>query len=122
MGTKVVEDSQYVVEALRRDEEFILYRGEQSYQPGLPSVLLLASASIQPALGTIKKIKHEYSLRDELDSSWAVRPLALSDQPGQMTLVLEDPGGETLDRFLPGPMELTRFLRFAVGIATALSK
>jgi len=38
-----------------------------------------------------------------------------------MTLVLEDPGGETLDRFLPGPMELTRFLRFAVGIATALS-
>jgi hypothetical protein len=26
-----------------------------------------------------------------------------------------------LDRLLPGPMELTRFLRFAVGIATALS-
>src|SRR5260370_5491982 len=38
-----------------------------------------------------------------------------------MTLVIEDTGGETLDRFLPGPMELTRFLRFAVGIATALS-
>src|SRR6202047_5344205 len=38
-----------------------------------------------------------------------------------MTLVLEDTGGETLDRFLPGPMELTQFLRFAVGIATALS-
>src|SRR5712692_10489387 len=71
--------------------------------------------------GAQKKIEHEYSLRDELDSSWAVRPLALSDQPGQMTLVLEDTGGETLDRFLPGPMELTRFLRFAVGIATALS-
>ena len=37
-----------------------------------------------------------------------------------MTLVLEDPGGETLDRFLPGPMEMTQFLRFAVGLATAL--
>jgi serine/threonine protein kinase len=35
--------------------------------------------------------------------------------------VLEDPGGETLDRFPPGPMEMTRFLRFAIGIATALS-
>jgi len=77
---------------------------------------------MQPALGSIKKIEHEYSLRDELDSSWAVRPLALSDQPRQMTLVLEDPGGETLDRFLPGPMELTGFLRIAVGIATALSR
>jgi len=116
-----VEVSQYVLEALRRDEEFVLYRGEHSDQPGSPSVLLLAPASMQPALGSIKKIEHEYSLRDELDSSWAVRPLAISDQPGQMTLVLEDTGGETLDRFLPGPMELTRFLRFAVGIATALS-
>jgi hypothetical protein len=38
-----------------------------------------------------------------------------------MTLVLEDPGGGTLHRFLPAPMELTRFLRFAAGIATALS-
>jgi hypothetical protein len=60
MGTKVVEDSQYVLEALRRDEEFVLSRGEQSYQRSLPSVLLLASASIQLALGTIKKIGHEY--------------------------------------------------------------
>jgi len=37
-----------------------------------------------------------------------------------MTLVLEDRGGVTLDRLLPGPMELTQFLRFAVGIAAAL--
>src|SRR5258707_14600650 len=109
------------LEAIRRDEEFVLYRGEHSDLPGSPSVLILAPASIRPALGTIKKIEHEYSLRGELDSSWAVRPLALSDQPWHMTLVLEDTGGETLDRFLPGPMELTRFLRFAVGIATALS-
>src|ERR1700739_783953 len=94
------------LEAIRRDEEFVLYRGERPDRYGSPSVLLLAPASRQPALGSIKKIEHEYSLRDELDSSWAVRPLAISDQPGQMTLVLEDSGGETLDRFLPGPMEL----------------
>jgi serine/threonine protein kinase len=59
-------------------------------------------------------------LRDELDSAWAVRPLALSQQHGQMALVLEDSAGETLDRFLPGPLEMTRFLRLAVDIATAL--
>ena len=116
-----MEVSQYVLEALRRDEEFVLYRGEHSNQPGSPSVLLLAPASTRPALETLRKIEHEYSLRDELDSAWAVRPLALSEQRGQMTLVLEDPGGETLDRFLPGPMEMTQFLRFAVGLATALS-
>src|SRR6266446_5480487 len=75
---------------------------------------------MQPALATLKKIEHEYSLRDELDSAWAVRSLALSEQRGQTTLVLEDPGGEPLDRFLPGPMQMPQFLRFAVGLATAL--
>jgi len=116
-----VEPSPYVLEPLREDEEFVLYRGEHSNQPGSPSVLLLAPAATRPALVTLKKIEHEYSLRHELDSAWAVRPLALSEQRGQTTLVLEDPGGETLDRFLPGPMEIARFLRFAIGLATALS-
>ena len=121
LGTIIVELSQYVLKAHRRDAEFVLYRSEQSNQPGSPSVFLLTPASMQPALETIKKIEHEYSLRDELDSAWAVRSLALSEPRGQVTLVLEDPGGETLDRFPPGPMEMTRFLRFAIGIATALS-
>jgi serine/threonine protein kinase len=114
-----VEISAYVPECLREDEEFILYRGRAT-RAELPSVLFLTLASKRPALESLKKIKHEYSLRDELDSAWAVRPLALSQQHGQMTLVLEDPGGETLDRFLQGPLEMTRFLRLAVGIATAL--
>jgi PAS domain S-box-containing protein len=116
-----VDLSEYVLEPLRKDEEFVLYRGENSNQSGSPSVLLLAPVATRPAPVTLKKIEHEYSLRDELDSAWAVRPLALSEQRGQTTLVLEDPGGETLDRFLPGPMEITRFLRFAVSLATALS-
>jgi serine/threonine protein kinase len=116
-----VDLSEYVLEPLRKDEEFVLYRGENSNQSGSPSVLLLAPVATRPAPVTLKKIEHEYSLRDELDSAWAVRPLALSEQRGQTTLVLEDPGGETIDRFLPGPMEITRFLRFAVSLATALS-
>jgi hypothetical protein len=95
-----VELSQYVLQALREDHEFVLYRGEHSNQPGSPPVLLLAPASMQPALATLKKIEHEYSLRDELDSAWAVRSLAVSEHRGQTTLVLEDPGGETLDRFI----------------------
>jgi PAS domain S-box-containing protein len=109
------------LEPLRKDEEFVLYRGQQSNPPGSPPVLLLAPASTRPALETLRKIEHEYSLRHELDSAWAVRPLALSEQRGQTMLVLEDPGGETLDRFLPGRLDMTQFLRLAIGIATALS-
>src|ERR1700722_7298795 len=108
------ETSHFVIESLRKDEEFVLYRGER--------VLLLAPASTRPALETLKKLDHEYSLRDELDSTFAVRPLALSEQHGQITLELEDPGGETLDGILlQGPLEITRFLHLAIGVATALS-
>ena len=55
------------LEALRKDEEFVLYRDLHPDQPGSPSVLLLAPASLRPPLATLKKIEHEYSLRDELD-------------------------------------------------------
>ena len=37
-------------------------------------------------------------------------------------LVLEDAGGEPLDRLLGAPMEVGRFLRLAIGIAVALGK
>ena len=117
-----MEPSHYVLDVLRKDAEFILYRGEHSKQPSSPSVLLLAPAAMQPALETLRTLEHEYSLRDEVDSAWAVRPMALSEQRGRTTLVLEDPGGETLDRFLPGPMEMMRFLRFAIGLAGALGE
>jgi serine/threonine protein kinase len=112
---------QGALEALRKDEEFVLYRGKDLSKSGTRSVLLLVPVSPHPALETLKKIEHEYSLRHELDPTWAVRPLALSDHRGQTVLMLEDPGGQTLDQFCSGPMPTTRFLRFAIGLATALS-
>ena len=42
----IADLSQYVLEVLRRDEEFVLYRGVHSNQSGLPSILLLAPASM----------------------------------------------------------------------------
>jgi predicted ATPase/signal transduction histidine kinase/GAF domain-containing protein len=116
-----MELSEYALERLRGDGEFTLYRGHAN-QTGTPSILLLAPASTRPSPDTLKKIDHEYALRHELDAAWAVRPLALSERSEQVTLVLEDPGGVTLDEFLSGPMEIARFLTVAVGLATALAE
>jgi len=114
-----VEISQYVRECLREDEEFILYRGRAS-EAELPAVLLLTPASSRPAPESLKKIDNEYSFRDDLDATWALRPLVLSQYDGRKALVLEDPGGEPLDRLIQGPMEIRQFLRIAVGLAAAL--
>src|SRR5215510_6345750 len=113
--------SQYRLEMLQHDGEFILYRGH-SKQAGAPSVLLLAPVSSRPELESLKKIEHEYSFRSELDATWAVMPLALSQYGEQRVLVLENPGGELLNCLIQGPMEMQLFLRFAVGLASALGK
>ena len=105
---------------LRQDEEFILYRGEHSSLSD-SAVLLVAPSSNNPSVETLKKLQHEYSLRNELDSAWAARPLAVTEHFGQPAVVFEDPGGEPLDRFLSRPVELSSFLRIAIGLAGALS-
>ena len=116
-----MEMSEYVRECLREDEEFILYRARVSAaEPS--SVLLLTPASIHPRPESLKKIEHEYSLCRDFDTTWAVRPVALSECNGQKALVLEDPGGEFLHRLIQGPMEVKQFLRIGIGLSTALGQ
>ncbi|MDB5500759.1 MAG: histidine kinase [Tardiphaga sp.] len=85
-------------------------------------VLVMLPASEQPTSATLGRLAHEYSLKDQLDRTWAVRPLELERDRGQAVLVFEDPGGELLGGLLGTPMELGHFLRLAVGVAAALGK
>src|ERR1700729_770032 len=117
----IVDISGYVRECLRKDEEFILYRARASAAEA-PSVLLLTFASIHPRPESLKKIEHEYSLCRDFDTTWAVRPIALSQYNGQAALVFEDPGGEFLHNLIQGPMEIEQFLRVAIGLSTALGQ
>ena len=116
--------SQYRLETLRQDGEFILYRGlrQNMAEAGPPSILALSPVMERPAPSTIKKIEHEFSLKDELNPAWAVRPIMLIQQQSRTMLVLEDPDGEPLDRLLRQPMELKQFLRCAIGLAVALGQ
>src|SRR5215471_11226242 len=124
MKAAVRELSAYLLETLREDGEFILHRGQhRSRIDGvLPPILVVEPVGEHPAPGSLRRLEHEYSLRAELDPGWAVRPLAFAQHQGRTMLVLEDPGGEPLDRFLGQPMAVGRFLRLAIGIALALSK
>jgi serine/threonine protein kinase len=85
-------------------------------------VLVLLPAPEQPTRSTFGRIAHEFSLKDELDSTWAARPLKLAREGGQTVLILEDPGGELLSGFLGTPMEVGRFLRLAIGVTAAIGK
>src|SRR4051794_27844255 len=84
------------------------------------AVLAVLPAAEHPSPGSLNRLAHEYELRNELDGAWAVRPLELVRDRGRTMLVLEDPGGEPLDRHLGPPMETGKFLRLAVALSAAL--
>jgi len=117
----VIELSRYGFETLREDEKFAFCRGQRD-DGELSTILSLAPVSELPVPAILELLEHEYWLRDELDSEWAARPLTLVRHVGRPMLILEDPGGEPLDRLMGRPMELNRFLRLAVGLARALGK
>src|SRR6202790_4419456 len=117
----MIELSGYVFETLREDHELAFCRGRRN-DGELPTILLIAPVSEHPAPAILERLEHEYSLRDELDSDWATRPLTLVRRAGRPTLILKDPGGEPLDRLLGQPVELSQFLRIAGGLAAALGK
>jgi len=120
----ITEPSGYVLEPIRKGVDFTLYGGRQHGNPS--PVLVVALTAEQPSPQALRRLEHEYSLASELDSAWAARPLALTRHDGRTILVLKDPGGEPLDRVLERdrgqPLDPTRVLRIAIGLATALGQ
>jgi PAS domain S-box-containing protein len=114
--------SHYAFDALRSDSDFVLSRGRErtSATSDRRSILVKATTSDEPRPETVRIMEHEFSLRAELDSTWAIRPLELTQYQGRTILVLEDSGGLPLDRLLGTPMELGNFLRVAIGASAAL--
>jgi predicted ATPase len=118
----MAEDSEYILEPLREEAGFTLYRGRELGNP-MP---ILALAAEQPSPRSLRRLQHEWSLATELDAAWAAQPLALTRHQGRTVLILKDPGGEPLDRVIEQdkgqPLDLTRLLRIAIGLAVALSQ
>jgi hypothetical protein len=98
-----MELSQYRLELLRKDGEFVLYRGlaQIAAETSPPSILALSPIMEHPAPATIKKIRHEFSLKDDLDPAWAIRPIALTQQQSRSMLLFriptESPSTDSVD-------------------------
>ncbi|WP_037471076.1 PAS domain S-box protein [Sinorhizobium fredii] len=110
----------YIVETLWEDEEFILSR-RVSNDERFP-LLIYAPVSTHPTVEAVARLDHAYALRDELDSAWAARPVALERRDGRSVLLMEDPGGSVLARMIGKAWDLTPFLHVAIGLAVALGR
>src|ERR1700756_3303368 len=110
-------------QVLGDDGEFLLCRASREGPDGaLNTVLAMVPGAEQPTPASLERLAHEYALKDAIDGQWAVHPLELVRERGRTILVLEDPGGEPLDRLVGAPMEVGGFLRLAITFAAALGK
>src|SRR6202042_1516575 len=85
-------------------------------------LLATMPSSTQPSLGTLRRLQHAYALREELDPTWAARPVRLEPHQGRLALLSEDPGGEPLLRLMGRPLAIGSFLRVSIGLANALTR
>jgi hypothetical protein len=76
------------LQVLSEDGGLAFCRGWRDATEGRRRVLAVLSASEQPTPAILDRVAHEYSLKDELESTWAVRPLELVRDRGQTVLVL----------------------------------
>jgi PAS domain S-box-containing protein len=108
-------------QVLWEDGERVFCRGN-GYGDDTALVLAVFPAVEHPAPAVLDRLAHEYELRDELDAAWAARPLEFVREQRQAMLLLQDPGGEPLDRLIGPPMGLEVFLRLAVALSVALGR
>ena len=102
-----------------QEGQFTLHRG---LSDRLEPILLVACSDEYPSPASLQRLEHEHALRADLDAEWAARPVELVRREGRLTLVLEDPGGEPLERMLGRPMDVTQFLRIAVPLAAVIGR
>jgi serine/threonine protein kinase len=113
MNNKILEYE--ITDKLYESECTIVYRGYRN-QDRLPLVLkvLKAEAATKEKLAAFE---HEFDITSKLDLPAVVKSIALTDDDGRRVMVMEDLGGQSLDRILdPSPPALEPFLALAVSL------
>ena len=117
MNNKILEYE--ITDKLHESECTIVYHGYRT-QDSLPAVVkvLKAEAATKEKLAAFK---HEFEITSKLDLPGIVKPIALADDDDGLVMVMEDFGGQSLDRILnQSPLTLEASLALAVSLADAV--
>ena len=68
------------------------------------------------------RLAHEFALRDALETTWALRPLAQVRDSGVLTLLVQDCDGRPLERAFTAPLDGKQFLSASVALAHAVAR
>src|SRR5579859_3188512 len=122
-GQSVPDLTQYSLERLKGDAEFVLYRGRYRgpADANPDGILVLSPAGDHPSPATLHRMQEDHALRSTLDPQYVIRSLSLHrHQTDRPMLILEDLGAVPLDCLTSEAMEIERFLRLAISVAAAV--
>lgn len=105
------------LEALLVDGNIVRYRARS--QDAAQSWLIAVPTDL-PSEAVLRRLQQEFAPADKLDSTWAMRPVALVRLLRGPVLIYEDDGGALVLPPADGMIAVSRFLRIAVGAAHAL--
>jgi len=97
-----------------------VYRGIRNTdrQPVVIKIL----QSEHPGLEDITRLRQEYSIPKQIDSSGIIHPYSLENYQNSFALILEDFGGQSLKQFLEShSLELEDFLKIAISLTETLN-
>ncbi len=107
-----------IIEVIHEGLNTIVYRGVS--QPKLEKVILKVLKAEYPSSEEITRLKHEYSITQNLDIEGIVKVVCL-EQARHHILVLEDFGGISLQKFLAlEQLSLVSFLGIGIQLAKSL--
>ncbi|MBF2063739.1 MAG: AAA family ATPase [Calothrix sp. C42_A2020_038] len=108
-----------ITEIIHESLNTVIYRGVA--QIGQEPVILKVLKSEYPTFEQITRLKHEYSITENLDYPGIVKFLRLENHQNRLILVAEDFGGISLKQYLKEEkLSLHIFLSIALQIAKAL--
>jgi PAS domain S-box-containing protein len=122
-GGSVPDLTQYSLEQVKIDAEFVLYRGRyRGLEEANPTTILVSfPVSDHPLPATLRRMMEDHALRSTLDPAYVARSLSLlHPQTARPMLILEDRDAVPLDCVAGGAMEIERFLRFAISVTAAM--
>jgi PAS domain S-box-containing protein len=110
-------------EILWEDHDLAYGRVRRYDDTGVPRDCLAVTALGEPpSPDTIDRFAHEYELREHLDSSWALLPLALERKHDQTMLLLTLPAGQPLHHRIGQAMDVGEFLQLAIAISRTIRR
>ncbi|MCC3448322.1 MAG: AAA family ATPase [Microcoleus sp. PH2017_29_MFU_D_A] len=112
--------SEYQIHStLHEGAETIIYHGQRASDES--ATILKVLKAEYPTLEAITRLKHEYQIRQNLDSKQIVKAISLKTFNHRLGIVLEDFGGESLGQLLEkARLSLLATLNIAIQIVKAL--